>query len=68
MIIEFDVAPRSNRKLHDLTCCLQLIIRDPILYIGRAVMFLIACMIFGLVYLSARDDTQGKFPSWIDHT
>lgn len=38
----------------------SLIARDPILYIGRCVIFLVINMIFALVYLSARDDTQDQ--------
>eukprot|EP00527_Entomoneis_sp_CCMP2396_P007145 CAMPEP_0198142730 /NCGR_PEP_ID=MMETSP1443-20131203/5442_1 /TAXON_ID=186043 /ORGANISM="Entomoneis sp., Strain CCMP2396" /LENGTH=649 /DNA_ID=CAMNT_0043805811 /DNA_START=139 /DNA_END=2088 /DNA_ORIENTATION=+ len=38
----------------------KLIRRDPILYIGRAIMFLVSCLIFSLVYLSARDDNQDQ--------
>jgi ABC-type multidrug transport system ATPase subunit len=37
-----------------------LIIRDPILYIGRCLIFLISCMIFAFVYWSARDYTQDQ--------
>jgi hypothetical protein len=37
-----------------------LIIRDPILYIGRSLVFLIANLIFSLVYLQARDYTQDQ--------
>lgn len=38
----------------------SLIIRDPILYIGRCFIFLFMCMVFSLVYLSGRDDTQDQ--------
>ena len=37
-----------------------LIARDPILYLGRCFIFLIANLIFGLVYLNARDFTQDQ--------
>ena len=37
-----------------------MIVRDPILYIGRCVMFLMTCMMFSLVYLEARDNTQDQ--------
>jgi hypothetical protein len=37
-----------------------LIIRDPILYIGRCIIFLVSCMIFGFVYWNARDFTQDQ--------
>lgn len=36
------------------------ILRDPILYIGRCAMFLVSCMIFSLVYLRGRDFTQDQ--------
>lgn len=47
--------------------CLTLIIRDPILYVGRAVMFLIANTFFSLVYLKARtyDQDQALNKMWI---
>eukprot|EP00523_Entomoneis_sp_CCMP467_P015765 CAMPEP_0168778046 /NCGR_PEP_ID=MMETSP0725-20121227/6888_1 /TAXON_ID=265536 /ORGANISM="Amphiprora sp., Strain CCMP467" /LENGTH=556 /DNA_ID=CAMNT_0008827819 /DNA_START=82 /DNA_END=1753 /DNA_ORIENTATION=+ len=38
----------------------KLIVRDPILYIGRAIMFLFSCLIFALVYLKARDHDQAQ--------
>lgn len=38
----------------------SLIARDPILYIGRCVSFLIINLVFALVYLSARDNTQDQ--------
>jgi hypothetical protein len=37
-----------------------LIIRDPILYIGRGIIFLVSCMIFAFVYWNARDFTQDQ--------
>ena len=37
-----------------------LIIRDPILYIGRCIVFLVSCLIFSLVYLKARKDDQDQ--------
>lgn len=37
-----------------------LIIRDPILYVGRCLVFLVINSIFSLVYLSARDDEQDQ--------
>lgn len=37
-----------------------MIIRDPILYTGRCVMFLITCMMFSLVYLEARNYQQDQ--------
>ena len=37
---------------------LQLIVRDPILYVGRCVIFLLMCLVFALVYLNARENTQ----------
>jgi hypothetical protein len=37
-----------------------LIIRDPILYIGRCIVFLISCMIFAFVYWNGRDFTQDQ--------
>ena len=40
---------------------LTLIIRDPILYIGRCLVFFVSCIIFALVYLKARENDQGKF-------
>ena len=44
-----------------------LIIRDPILYIGRSVVFLVANTIFALVYLKARkfDQDQALNKMWI---
>lgn len=38
----------------------QLIVRDPILYIGRCAIFLFMCLVFSLVYLNARDDSQDQ--------
>eukprot|EP00522_Entomoneis_paludosa_P008044 CAMPEP_0172450260 /NCGR_PEP_ID=MMETSP1065-20121228/8680_1 /TAXON_ID=265537 /ORGANISM="Amphiprora paludosa, Strain CCMP125" /LENGTH=636 /DNA_ID=CAMNT_0013202039 /DNA_START=29 /DNA_END=1939 /DNA_ORIENTATION=+ len=38
----------------------KLILRDPILYIGRGIMFLVSNLIFALVYLKARDDVQSQ--------
>ncbi|KAL7574129.1 hypothetical protein ACA910_014814 [Epithemia clementina (nom. ined.)] len=37
-----------------------MVIRDPILYIGRSIMFFLSNMIFALVYLSARSDNQDQ--------
>lgn len=37
-----------------------LIIRDPILYIGRCIIFLVSCMVFAFVYWNARDFTQDQ--------
>lgn len=37
-----------------------LIIRDPILYLGRCIIYLVANCIFALVYLNARDYTQDQ--------
>ena len=37
-----------------------LIIRDPILYVGRSFVFLVSCLIFALVYLKARKDDQDQ--------
>ena len=44
-----------------------LIIRDPILYIGRCIVFLVANTIFSLVYLKARkyDQEQALNKMWI---
>lgn len=44
-----------------------LIVRDPILYLGRCVVFLVANGIFGLVYLKARkfDQDQALNKMWI---
>jgi ABC-type multidrug transport system ATPase subunit len=36
------------------------IMRDPILYLGRCIIFLIANMVFALVYWSARENTQDQ--------
>jgi ABC-type multidrug transport system ATPase subunit len=36
----------------------SLIMRDPVLYMGRCVIFLFMCMVFALVYLNARDFVQ----------
>lgn len=38
----------------------QIIVRDPILYIGRCAIFLFMCLVFSLVYLKARDDSQDQ--------
>lgn len=47
---------------------IALIIRDPILYVGRSIVFLIANTIFALVYLKARkyDQTQALNKMWIN--
>eukprot|EP00977_Amphora_coffeiformis_P006739 scaffold1484_cov173-Amphora_coffeaeformis.AAC.17 len=37
-----------------------LILRDPILYIGRCGIFLAMCLVFALVYLSGRDNSQDQ--------
>ena len=37
-----------------------LILRDPILYLGRCVIYFVANLIFALVYLNARDYTQDQ--------
>mmetsp|Transcript_13607 Transcript_13607/g.30908 ORF Transcript_13607/g.30908 Transcript_13607/m.30908 type:complete len:451 (+) Transcript_13607:52-1404(+) len=44
-----------------------LIIRDPILYIGRSFVFLVTCAIFALVYLKARKNDQSQIANklWI---
>lgn len=39
---------------------LQLIVRDPILYVGRCAIFVFMCLVFALVYLNARDNTQDQ--------
>ena len=38
----------------------QLIVRDPILYVGRCAIFLFMCLVFSLVYLKARDNSQDQ--------
>ena len=38
----------------------SLILRDPILYVGRCGIFLTMCLVFALVYLSGRDNTQDQ--------
>jgi len=38
----------------------SLILRDPILYLGRCGIFLTMCLIFSLVYLNGRDNTQDQ--------
>lgn len=38
----------------------KLVTRDPILYLGRCVIFLVSCLIFGIVYWSGRDFTQDQ--------
>jgi hypothetical protein len=38
----------------------SLIIRDPVLYVGRCFIFLFMCMVFALVYLKARKFTQDQ--------
>ena len=47
--------------------CAVNVVRDPILYIGRAVVFLVSNTIFALVYLKARDYSQDQALSkmWI---
>ncbi|KAL7574130.1 hypothetical protein ACA910_014815 [Epithemia clementina (nom. ined.)] len=44
-----------------------LIVRDPILYIGRCLVFFVSCLIFSLVYLKARKDDQDQVQNkfWI---
>jgi ABC-type multidrug transport system ATPase subunit len=37
-----------------------LIVRDPILYIGRCLIFFVSCLIFAIVYWNARDFTQDQ--------
>lgn len=37
-----------------------LIVRDPILYVGRCAVFLVACSFFGFVYWNARDYEQDQ--------
>ena len=37
-----------------------LIARDPVLYLGRSLIFLIANVVFGFVYFSARNNTQDQ--------
>ncbi|QDZ19957.1 ATP-binding cassette transporter [Chloropicon primus] len=39
-----------------------LTIRDPIMYFGRAVAFLVACTFFSFVYLESRERTQSQAP------
>ena len=39
---------------------LSLIVRDPILYVGRGILFLLSTVVFAIVYLSARDDDQDQ--------
>mmetsp|Transcript_5277 Transcript_5277/g.6906 ORF Transcript_5277/g.6906 Transcript_5277/m.6906 type:complete len:638 (-) Transcript_5277:161-2074(-) len=45
----------------------KLIMRDPILYIGRSVVFFFSCIIFALVYLKAREPDQAQISNkfWI---
>jgi len=38
----------------------MLVIRDPILYIGRCAIFFVSCLIFAFVYWNARDFTQDQ--------
>ena len=38
----------------------QIIVRDPILYVGRCAIFLFMCLVFSLVYLNARDNSQDQ--------
>ena len=47
--------------------CATMIARDPILYMGRAILFLISNIIFSLVYLKARtfDQNQASNKLWI---
>ena len=37
-----------------------MIVRDPILYIGRCLVFFVSCLIFAFVYWSGRDYTQDQ--------
>lgn len=37
-----------------------MVVRDPVLYIGRTIIFLVSCMVFGFVYWSARSFTQDQ--------
>lgn len=37
-----------------------LIFWDPMLYLGRAIMFLVACTFFSIIYIHARDREQGQ--------
>jgi hypothetical protein len=53
-------APLSKEISIMFRRCLALIIRDPILYVGRAVVFLIANTFFSLVYLKARTYEQDQ--------
>merc|ERR1711966_301262 len=36
----------------------KLVIRDPTLYLGRAIMFLVACTFFSIIYFEARERVQ----------
>ena len=38
----------------------RLVIRDPILYVGRCLIFLFMCLVFGFVYWNGRDTTQDQ--------
>lgn len=46
----------------------KLVHRDPILYLGRAVIFLLTCLVFAIVYLKARpyDQDQAANKMWLN--
>ena len=50
--------------MHEIQVMLRrhalLVMRDPVLYIGRAVIFLFANLFFSLVYIKARNRTQDQ--------
>ena len=50
-------------QLFHLVCRhLQLTYRDPMLYAGRALFYLVACSFFAFIYLKARERTQEQIP------
>ena len=55
---------RSTGMMHEMTVMLnrhaKLVVKDPMLYIGRMIIFFIANLYFSLVYIEARTRTQDQ--------
>jgi len=59
-VTETKRAPLSQEMSIMLRRHFTLVIRDPILYLGRCAIFLVSCLIFSLVYWNGRDFTQDQ--------
>ena len=59
-VTEMKRAPLAEEMGIMLKRHFMLVIRDPILYIGRCAIFFVSCLIFAFVYWNGRDFTQDQ--------